>query len=85
MPLRPGKFRLNVRTETLPVGGAWPMPTHGPQAGSSIRAPLAIIAWYAPPSASASRICFEPGVTVMKTSGCAVLPFMTAATIARSA
>jgi hypothetical protein len=26
------KLRLKVRTLALPVGGAWPMPTHGPQA-----------------------------------------------------
>jgi len=36
VPLRPGKFRLKVRSEFAPDGGAWPIPTHGPQAGSSI-------------------------------------------------
>ena len=41
VPLRPGKFRLKVRTETAPAAGAWPMPMHGPQAGSRIRAPEA--------------------------------------------
>ena len=38
---RPWKFRLNVRTEGWPEGGACPMPTHGPHAGSSRRAPAA--------------------------------------------
>ena len=35
----PGKLRLKVRSELEPDGGAWPMPTHGPQAGSSMRTP----------------------------------------------
>ena len=39
VPLRPGKFRFIVRTDGCISGGAWPMPTHGPQAGSRIRAP----------------------------------------------
>ena len=39
VPLRPGKFRLNVRSEFEPEGGACPIPTQGPQAGSSIRTP----------------------------------------------
>ena len=29
----------HVRTETAPAAGAWPMPMHGPQAGSRMRAP----------------------------------------------
>ncbi len=41
VPLRPGKLRLNVRSEGCALTGAWPMPTHGPHTGSSIRAPAA--------------------------------------------
>ena len=39
VPLRPGKLRLKVRSELASDGGAWPMPTHGPHTGSSIRTP----------------------------------------------
>ena len=39
VPERPGKLRLNVRSELASDGGAWPMPTHGPHTGSSIRTP----------------------------------------------
>ena len=39
VPERPGKLRLNVRSEFESDGGAWPMPTHGPHTGSSIRTP----------------------------------------------
>src|SRR3954449_8011062 len=31
VPLRPGKLRFIVRSELAPEGGAWPIPTHGPQ------------------------------------------------------
>jgi hypothetical protein len=39
VPERPWKLRLNVRSELASDGGAWPIPTHGPQTGSSIRTP----------------------------------------------
>ena len=39
VPERPAKLRLNVRSELASEGGAWPMPTHGPHTGSSIRTP----------------------------------------------
>jgi hypothetical protein len=39
VPLRPGKLRLNVRTDASPLIGACPMPIQGPQTGSSMRAP----------------------------------------------
>ena len=39
VPLRPGKLRLNVRSDGCAFTGACPMPTHGPHTGSSIRAP----------------------------------------------
>ena len=39
VPERPGKLRLKVLTLTESEGGAWPIPTHGPHTGSSIRAP----------------------------------------------
>src|SRR3989337_564114 len=39
VPERPGKLRLNVRREAASEGGAWPMPIHGPQADSRMRAP----------------------------------------------
>src|SRR5919106_468689 len=32
VPERPWKFLFMVRTDGWPDGGAWPMPTHGPQA-----------------------------------------------------
>ena len=45
VPLRPGKLRLNVRSDGLPLTGAWPIPMHGPQIGSSIRAPAESRSW----------------------------------------
>ena len=33
VPLRPGKFRLKVRTETAPLAGAWPHPDARPAGG----------------------------------------------------
>ncbi len=39
VPERPGKLRLNVRSELASEGGAWPMPTQGPHTGSSILTP----------------------------------------------
>ncbi len=52
VPLRPLKLRLNARSETAPVGGACPNPTHGPHADSSTRAPAAIKSASAPFCAS---------------------------------
>src|SRR6188768_916664 len=85
VPLRPGKLRLKVRTDTAPEGGAWPMPTHGPQAGSSMRAPARTRSRRTPVVAIVSRICREPGVTVTTSVGEIVLPASTAAGRARSA
>ncbi len=39
VPERPGKLRFMVRSEFALEGGAWPIPTHGPHTGSSIRTP----------------------------------------------
>ena len=40
------------------------MPTHGPQAGSSIRTPAESRSTYVPDCVIWSRICREPGVAV---------------------
>ena len=44
------------------------MPTHGPQAGSSIRTPADISSTYVPDCVIWSRICREPGVAVAEIS-----------------
>ena len=72
VPERPGKLRLNVRSEFASDGGAWPIPTQGPQTGSSIRTPPSTSCRYTPESAIAIRICREPGVAVAATSGCTI-------------
>src|SRR5918998_3697596 len=84
VPERPGKLRLKVLTLTASDGGAWPIPTHGPHTGSSIRAPARTRSEYTPVWAIASRICLLPGVTVMTSPGYTVWSLKTAAATARS-
>jgi hypothetical protein len=85
VPERPGKFRLKVRSELALDGGAWPMPTQGPQTGSSMRTPPSTSWRYTPDSAIAARICREPGVAVATTSGCTSWPPLSASTAPGSA
>ena len=84
VPLRPGKFRLKVRSDGRAATGACPMPTHGPHTGSSIRAPAADRSAYTPERMIVSRICRDPGVTVRATPGATEPPRSRAATVARS-
>ena len=84
VPLRPGKFRLNVRSDGRSFSGACPMPTHGPHTGSSIRAPAANRSPYTPERMIVSRICRDPGVTVRITPDATFLSRSIAATVARS-
>src|SRR5918912_1234067 len=84
VPLLPGKFLLNVLTLTESEGGAWPIPTHGPHAGSSIRAPARTRSAYTPVRAMEFSIWRLPGVTVITRSVATDLSFNTAAAIARS-
>ena len=85
MPDRPGKFRLNVRSEFESDGGAWPMPTHGPHTGSSIRTPPSESWRYTPDSAIAARIWRDPGVAVAVIDGCTIWPSRSASTAPGSA
>jgi hypothetical protein len=54
-----------VRTLGWPDGGAIPIPTHGPQAGSNSRAPAETYSASTPDRAMASRAWRDPGDTVM--------------------
>src|SRR3954454_5053519 len=63
-----------VRSELAPDGGACPIPTHGPQTGSSIRTPPSTSWRYTPDSAIAARIWREPGVAVAATSALTIGP-----------
>ena len=60
--------------------GDCPMPMHGPQADSRMRAPAAIMSAKAPLRASIVSTCFDPGPMTRLTSGCTVLPFKIRAT-----
>ncbi len=84
MPLRPLKLRLKVRSETAPVGGAWPMPMQGPQADSRMRAPAATRSASAPLAAIIASTCRDPGEIVRLTPGWTRRPRRTAATVIRS-
>src|SRR4029450_2371911 len=64
VPERPGKLRLKVRTLTRSVGGACPIPTHGPQAGSRMRTPAFSKSSSTPEAVIMVRICLLPGETV---------------------
>ena len=75
---------MKVLTLTESEGGAWPIPTHGPHTGSSIRAPARTRSEYTPVLAMESRIWRLPGVTVMTSPGETVSSRSTAAAIARS-
>src|SRR5262249_61431159 len=73
------------RSEFAPDGGAWPIPTHGPQAGSSIRTPAISRSTYVPERVIWSRIWRDPGVAVAETrSSARRWPRMTAPHSARS-
>ena len=84
VPERPSKFLLNDRTVTPPVGGANPMPMHGPQPDSSIRAPAFIMDDSPPDSVIMDSTCREPGEMPSETVGATVLPCSIAATVERS-
>ena len=61
-----------------PDDGAWPMPMHGPQADSRMRAPDSIRSPSAPERAIIVYTWREPGVTPNDRSGCTVFPLSTA-------
>src|ERR687889_1416582 len=61
VPERPGKLRLNVRSEFASDGGAWPIPTHGPHTGSSMRTPPSTSWRETPDPAVAPRVWGQPG------------------------
>src|SRR6266536_1481170 len=84
VPERPLKLRLKVRTLALPDGGAWPMPTHGPQAGSRILAPDRSRSSSTPEVVIAARIWRLPGETVAAVVAGTCRPRSTAAGMARS-
>ena len=84
VPLRPGKLRLKVRSDGTPFSGAVPMPTHGPQMGSSILKPAFMRSSYTPDRAIVPRIWREPGVAVTCTPSATRRPRTVAATTARS-
>src|SRR5919197_580436 len=84
VPERPLKLRLKVRTLALPVGGAWPMPTHGPQAGSRMRRPARSRSSSTPEVVMVVRIWRLPGEMVPTVAGGRWRPRMTAAGMARS-
>src|SRR5438093_11946362 len=63
VPLRPSKLRLNVRTDGPFVGGANPIPMHGPHATSSSRTPD-LMSFVMRPLISIQRSVYrEPGET----------------------
>src|SRR3972149_2421449 len=72
------------RGGAAPGGGACPMPIHGPQADSRMRAPDSIRSARAPVRAIIVNTWREPGVTVMLRPGLTLRPFRTAALTARS-
>jgi hypothetical protein len=78
------KLRLKVRTLALPVGGAWPMPTHGPQAGSRMRRPARSRSSSTPEVVMVVRIWRLPGEMVPTVVGGRCLPASMAAGMARS-
>src|SRR3989441_7459798 len=84
VPLLPGKFRLNVRIDAPFVGGANPIPMHGPQATSSSRTPDLISFVITPESRQAMRTDREPGDTAIERPGWICFPLRISATIARS-
>src|SRR3990172_694775 len=63
VPLRPGKFRLKVRTDAPCVEGANPIPMHGPHATSSSLTPARMSFVMTPPRRHAIRTWREPGET----------------------
>lgn len=64
VPLRPGAFRLKVRTLLPSDGGAAPIPMQGPQATSSGLTPAAVMSRNAPVWRIVGMICREPGDSV---------------------
>jgi len=84
VPERPLKLRLKVRTLALPVGGAWPMPTQGPQAGSRMRRPARSRSSSTPEVVMVVRIWRLPGDTVPTVVGGRCWPDSMAAGMARS-
>ena len=84
VPERPSKFRLLVRTETPPEGGACPAPMQNPQAVSRILAPeLARVAMLLS-LAAIWRTWREPGATPKETFSGITLPFMIFASVVMS-
>ena len=72
VPDRPSKFRLFVRTETPPDGGACPAPMQKPQAVSRIRAPAPTSVAMLLSFAAICRTCREPAATPNDTLGLTV-------------
>jgi hypothetical protein len=64
VPLRPGVFRLQVRTLLPSDGGLAPIPMQGPQAISGALTPAAAMSRNAPVSKLVGMICREPGDSV---------------------
>src|SRR3990170_4679629 len=74
VPLLPSKFLLNVRRDTPPEEGDWPLPMQGPHVFSRILMPASTrlaspFLW-----AIMSRTCLLPGDTVTLTSGWTLYP-----------
>src|SRR3989304_757112 len=80
----PGGGVVRAAAVVAPGGGAGPMPIHGPQADSRMRAPDSIRSARAPVRAIIVNTWREPGVTVMLRPGLTLRHFRTAALTARS-
>ena len=84
VPERPSKFRLLVRTETPPEGGACPAPMQKPHAVSRIRAPELTSVAMLLSFAAIWRTWREPGATPKETFGRITLPFRILASVVMS-